>query len=543
MLEGRHRMTETEWFEREMPFTSRLYKKKVRILSMIALIVSSFMLLPVSAIKPFNEQNPEQYLEAQIYLPIVGNSNSLSGNGAIYYVSPSGDDNKSGQSELNAWATFVRAWKDMTPGDTLILMDGVYNQSLYPSINGQEGSLVTIKAQHDGQAIIDGQGVRDPIVLEVNRHYFIIEGIVAMNGKTLVNPDTGRTPGSGVVITIKSDHNILRRISAYNANTDDNSFVILITGDHNLLEDCVTAGTGRKMIMVFGHASNNIIRRCFTQWTQWDGRSFCQISYPYGANIELYDSNNNTVENSIAYAYAPAYMFGVKQQNKPPASASNNKFLGNMAVFAGRYPDGSLMFDPWPTSRPPVNSPPCDPDTNNLTEKLSPGIRVGFWIAGAGILESNLWQDNFAYGNAAVGLTNTVWGPFNDNRLVRFTMVDNGFDNPDHWSTGVKDIDIRKDELEMFSSVEDSYIGAIYDGTTGQITSLNGGGAQITHRYNDGILTDQYLWPWPMEERIKSEFQEIFSNPFSVTCEIGQLINLHTNYPITNINVDDYCLE
>ena len=73
-------------------------------------------------------------------------------------------------------------------------------------------------------------------------------------------------------------------------------------------------------------------------------------------------------------------------------------------------------------------------------------------------------------------------------------------------------------------------------------TSYQGTGARLTHRYVDGQLTTQPLWPWPMEDRIKTEFAQVFGiQNLSVTCEIGKLINQYTSQPITNIDVNAYC--
>ena len=36
-------------------------------------------------------------------------------------------------------------------------------------------------------------------------------------------------------------------------------------------------------------------------------------------------------------------------------------------------------------------------------------------------------------------------------------------------------------------------------------TTMQGEGARLTHRYIDGELTNEPLWPWPMEDRIQSE--------------------------------------
>jgi len=44
-------------------------------------------------------------------------------------------------------------------------------------------------------------------------------------------------------------------------------------------------------------------------------------------------------------------------------------------------------------------------------------------------------------------------------------------------------------------------------------------GAEVLYCYVDGVLTDEPLWPWPMEDRIFKETQELFGQGISVTWE------------------------
>ena len=87
-----------------------------------------------------------------------------------YYISPSGNDNNSGITSSEPWSTFDRAWEDLNPGDTLILMDGVYyqiqNHLLEPfgiQIHEIPGSIGNLKLQVDalffGQRVGQGEGL------------------------------------------------------------------------------------------------------------------------------------------------------------------------------------------------------------------------------------------------------------------------------------------------------------------------------------------------------------------------------------------------
>ncbi len=46
------------------------------------------------------------------------------------------------------------------------------------------------------------------------------------------------------------------------------------------------------------------------------------------------------------------------------------------------------------------------------------------------------------------------------------------------------------------------------------------GGADITHRYENGVLTDQPLWPWPMNQRIIDAMELAGYEPVDVTATV-----------------------
>ncbi|MBK8047637.1 MAG: hypothetical protein IPK16_11235 [Anaerolineales bacterium] len=339
------------------------------------------------------------------------------------------------------------------------------------------GQPITIRAQHDGKAIIDGEYERIPVKLGDTwpgpiGEYFVIEGIVARN-----SPDS--------VIYVRGDHNKFRRVSAYNANTDENSHVYTIWAKDTLLEDCVAAGTGRDLILIY-QTEQNVIRRCFTAWTQWDGRNFCGVTWPNGNNVVIYNASNNLIENSIAFGSAPGAGFLV-QANADQAVANNNRVLGSMAVLSGMNRDGTVRQ--WGSTRPKPTT--CD----GMTDFNWPGKRVGFFTWGQGTLLNNTWRDIFASDNAGLGFS--VDRPFvggaRSGTLDRATIRSNGIDAPD--SDGGAGSNIDQDKID-FLTITNSKI---------EKTKYNGEGATIQNRYVNGTLTDTPLWPWPMESRIRNE--------------------------------------
>jgi hypothetical protein len=434
-----------------------------------------------------------------VYLPIINNPTSVPGipGTNTYYISPDGDDSHSGLTEELAWHTFNRAWQNIYPGDSLILLDGIYYQSLNPNKrNGEPGIPITIKAKNDGKAIIDGEYQRDPIKLGDTwpgpiGNYFVIEGIV------------GRNAHERVIRLVNTRHNVLRRVSAYNANTDSNHHVISISGSSNLIEDCVAAGTGRKMISIF-QSDDNIIRRCFTYWIEWDGRNMC-INWPNGQSIQVYHGQNNIIENSIAIGPVPQWSISI-QANSPNAVAIGNKVLGSIAINAGMNLNGTIKQ--WGEIRPQPT------DCTGMENFDWPNRRSGFSLHGPGEIRNNLFQDIFSWGNAGLGLVENIQGPHSNNRIIRATIYNNGIDNPDGPWPGIfggVDTDVLQNSFTKFDLVENSYIEKIFINWPGypagerNLTSMEGEGARLTHRYKDGVLTDIPLWPWPMEERIQNE--------------------------------------
>jgi hypothetical protein len=474
----------------------------------------------------------------QLYLPMVSKPDGKFAQQStkVYYLSPDGDDTLSGHSESQAWKTFDRAWQDLYPGDTLILLDGVYYQSLNPNKrNGEAGKPITIRAKNDGKVIIDGEYKRIPVKLGDTwpgpiGNFFVIEGISARNSSSFVVLITG------------AHHNILRRVSAYNANTDTNSAVIGVvweSAQHNIIEDCVAAGSGRKMLYTY-KGENNIFRRCYADWQEWDGREWHDC-WPWGDGIEIYNGSFNTIENSISYGQNPTWAINV-MANDPSAKAIGNKVLGSMAILAGMQNETTPMD--WGDERPQPTNHTCVRNFN------WPSQRVGFMVNGSGEIRDNVLQDIYSWGNAGLGLSFNPGTEFHvntrNNIIKRATIFNNGLDNPEGaWpgQFGGVDTDVIQRELDKFI-VEDSRIEKIFidwpnypDGAR-NMTSLNGEGARLTNRYVDGVLTDQPLWPWPMEDRIQAELG------FSVTDFMTKLIfgtstsiNDHETIPNTSLDL------
>ncbi len=73
---------------------------------------------------------------------------------ATYYVSPNGDDGADGLSPDRAFRTLGKAATVAGPGDTVILLPGIYREVLFPRQSGLPGAPITFRARQLGEAII-----------------------------------------------------------------------------------------------------------------------------------------------------------------------------------------------------------------------------------------------------------------------------------------------------------------------------------------------------------------------------------------------------
>jgi hypothetical protein len=104
-----------------------------------------------------------------------------------YYASPKGGGDGSSVESPFAVEDF---WDDAQPGDTLILLDGLYTgprSMVKPpeNLSGTKDLPITVRALCDGKVTIDGKCFLRPVALNHN-DWWIIEGINACNSKSTV---------------------------------------------------------------------------------------------------------------------------------------------------------------------------------------------------------------------------------------------------------------------------------------------------------------------------------------------------------------------
>lgn len=218
---------------------------------------------------------------------------SATAGAATYYIAtaPSGNDSYAGSS-ASPWATTGKAFSVMAGGDTLIVRNGTYNDRIYNPPSGTPGAYTIIKAENDGQAIFTSNTAQTMLDLR-GRSYVRIEGFKfeqnAVDGTAnCVNIDAG------------SHHNKIMRCGFVKTptTTNNNTACVSNSGSYNLFEECWAWGGGRYKFLCYGadalENQGNVYRRCVArhdrEWTQGIGPSagFCN-----------YQASNTTYQNCI----------------------------------------------------------------------------------------------------------------------------------------------------------------------------------------------------------------------------------------------------
>lgn len=398
------------------------------------------------------------------------------------------------------------AIRTLGPGDTLVLRDGLYDGCLpLEGIHGSAEAPITIKAEHDGKAIIDGGGTTIPLQM-IHSSFLIIEGLSARNSS------------QEVVCVYNSHHITVRRVTGAHAGSGNQHIFDIKFGSHHvLIEDCAGWGRGRYIFLAY-HARHVTFRRTWARWTDQTHFSPAPRS-AYG----VYGSSQVTLENVIGYNTLPPraetdYFTAVWQTSDGPATNQIHYY-------------GCMFFNNWEGVW--VNDLSQSKETvftncyfgntrrqGSQTTNREHGDGVRWQVATAGLIQNSTFVQNETGLRTIAGSPTVHSSVFYQNDQA--IAGDPTHSHIDVWQNGRNGI--KEDTTDQH--VDPGYDLAKYGQgaylfipPTSPLkrTGLGGTdiGANILYCYQDGVLTDRALWPWPMEERIKTE------TGYSVTWESG----------------------
>ena len=432
-----------------------------------------------------------------------------------YYISPNGLDSNSGITEQQPWKTFEHSINNLNPGDTLILLDGVYKQTLDLDITGTAQAPITIKAKNDGKVVIDGEGIRQPGVIgKSTEHidsYIVIKGIIFKNAKSGTDE---------AIFRVFNNHNIIKRCSFYFAESGTNQQgLVFASSQYNLAEDCIAAYVTRHCFISWddnGLETNNIFRRCFATGNHPDRTEPLAISH-----FNIYGSSYDIIENSIGFYGTHVYGASVHSQTGANYKCKNNKVLGSIFIGAGRknpttdYPGsefyhGTGIIIDHSGGEAPINN--TVKDCIFYDNKMH-GILIG--ESGRTIntvIDHCTIVNNKSHAirtkDPLTNISNSIfynngYGYNNTYKKGTFSYIDNfgntesnGIPSGDTWTNS-----FSTDPLITGQGFQIPLNSPCYG------TGKNGSniGATINKRYVNGVLTGDDLWPWPMQDRILTE--------------------------------------
>lgn len=455
-------------------------------------------------------------------------------------------------------------------GNKLVLLDGEYrgkDSMIIPprNHNGTADSWIHVRAENDGEVLIDGELENSAVGISGN--YYLLEGFDATTQSRQVIGISGE--GDNADAAVVAHHVTLRRIVAHRdpiygatvaeyitAGTHENSHVVGLNRTSDvLLEDFAAFGRGRKIIQVY-KSNKPTARRV---WARWDG------NWPFAGGRQMafscsYRSVDSTCENIIATAGgsfdpkitpAPGVLTDISIKGKiiHDFDYSNVGGEGIGACATPHQIDEPYGLDV--AAQPYLTPATRDPQSINMKllgsiiyadmnkrMQTSPGILFGGTVYPSKGAKSTTIRDVAVWlpymGGKPVVLSNCDDDPFIDfpggcsysvgddretspKTVTDVTLIGGGnLGRGYHSAIGSDWIRTNVEELKDTDdgrTEEDPRYGI-------DIFTPGGTGASVCHRYVDGIKTDEPLWPWPMQERIKAATERSLFDTADVRAEI-----------------------
>lgn len=452
---------------------------------------------------------------------------------ATYYLSPSGNDSNPG-TQSKPFATFSRAFSQMSGGDTLYIMDGTYHQQIKGMPSGSPGNYTRIYAVNDHKVDIHGLGnlpssVYDSLLLVSSKSYVEIRGLKVHNAR-------------GTVCRIENSHNIIFRVMAcwHAGGTYYNTKSLQVTGsnDNVLIEDSWAFGRARSPVEVRSGSGNVVLRRIVSRFDDgaYAGEPISGVKF-YKASNSIVD-NAITMDHSVDYSVNTEGHFGFRIISRTAPYSSNNRLFGTIAINIPR-----------PAYAAELKYSSGGGEDNYFKDCVAIDTSRGMQFHG-----DKHWRSTVE--NCSL-INNSGYGTFNGNGVID-TSIKNTI-SLNSGSTGIKN----------YGDMSVSYIGSHNNGggdfsgvscLTGCITGdpgllyptriednspykgagENGAdiGANIVYRYENGVLTNKPLWPWPYENWIKEDM----CDP-DILQEIGRTGSDMPKWCATNKTLTEYIWE
>lgn len=231
-----------------------------------------------------------------------------------YYVSPSGNDNNSGNRIDQPWKTIEKATQVLQPGDTVFIREGTYNEIVIPQYSGTKENHITYTSYPNETAIIDGSNYANTYLQYYDR------GIVDLKTKQYINIiglKVQNSAGAGITSRYGSSH-----------------ITIIDNAINNCFAPGIAIGYSREDNPM---AHNIVISKNYVENCAQRSREAISLR-----SVDTFEINENVVINT------PKEGIDVK------SGSSNGRIYNNkihLVKAVGIYIDGGYPDDLYPSSR------------------------------------------------------------------------------------------------------------------------------------------------------------------------------------------------
>jgi hypothetical protein len=400
----------------------------------------------------------------------------------------------------------------LTAGDTLYLRNGTYNQSLTVGKSGISNAYITIKAQNDGQATIDGENVRAACRID-GKSYINVEGLICKNAYW-----SGERRAS--IYIEDSNHINVKRVSGYGGTSSGSGGGFGISfSSYVLLEDCATRSYAR-VLYNFNECDHITLRRCWGRYMGYTADTPRTVIQPYG-------SDDSIVENCIGVREGGTDIEGIHVwAHTYNPTCNRNRIYGNVMYNL----NNSAYY---------INSASHIIHDNIFRNNVAINAEKGFWARA----DDNLTAENFTI----VGSTDSGLIVDSGGTTLNIDVKNSSIAHNTEYGLKRSDSTLKQSYNNLYDNDAGNYSGTSKDtgetfdnpnyktATYGKGAYLmvpsalkgqgEGGadiGAEVLYRYVDGKLSNTPLWPWPMEARICQEtgYSVTYENGYS-GCEKG----------------------
>jgi hypothetical protein len=442
---------------------------------------------------------------------------------STFYVSPTGSDENPGTRE-EPWGTLAFATEQLRPGQTLLLMDGDYEQRSTgllqidcagAPLRGRPGLPISVRAETERRAVLYGDGSRVPLEIS-GCAYWIVEGLTLMNDH---DPEVAVGTDVGSVAMVLGGHHLeLRRLLLQRPNHFRHSHLLrVLEAEHVLVEECEGYD--------FYHNAFETVRSLGVTFRRNYLHSRYATSESNAAStddptrgevgIQAEESSSVLLENNIAEVVGTGYAIvgrppGSPYTDPPPYPVSGARLFGNIVRDAL-----SVGFKIETRCN---NAAPCSAPERMVTDTLlvhgvaeqtplgvsvdaAPGTRVdnvtlSNVTSGVALMRSSV---NAGLEFSASAARAVVRG-YSGVAFAASDTADWSFDHCAALAPAAEAVDYSPNDARVLLPVTDGADDAclVYLDTQSLLKDAAGVegdvGANVIFRYQDGVLMDTPLW-------------------------------------------------